>query len=415
MSTDTWLEDAPDEFEQIFDVSSADYTDVVRDDVGVTPMTAVGLFAGIGGVEEGLRRAGAAEAELLVDNWGPAQEVLRDRFPDAKLEGDVATLPAAPKVDLMTAGFPCTDLSQAGRMAGIGGKASGLVTHVFRLLETAQPRWLVFENVRNMLALDGGKAMRYLVDSLEERGYRWAYRLVDSRSTGVAQRRQRVIMLASKTGNPADVLLVDDAGEPEADYFTGDAFGFYWTEGLRGLGWAHDAVPTLKGGSTVGIPSPPAIWVPSAPEGQRLVMPSIEEAEELQGFDRGWTQAADLGKTNGPRWKLVGNAVTVGISEWLGSRLVDPGEHDPSEGRKVDGAKWPLAAWGGNGEVYQSPVSLWPVQKPYKHLLETVDVTNAKPVSHRGAAGFYSRTQKSSLHFKPDFVVDVKHHVDFTA
>ena len=113
------------------------------------PMTAVGLFAGIGGVEEGLRRAGAAEAEVLVDNWAPAQEVLRARFPDAKLESDVGDLVSLPNVDLLTAGFPCTDLSQAGRTAGITGQASGLVSHVFRLLNSAKPTWLVFENVRN--------------------------------------------------------------------------------------------------------------------------------------------------------------------------------------------------------------------------------------------------------------------------
>jgi DNA (cytosine-5)-methyltransferase 1 len=378
------------------------------------PLTAVGLFAGIGGVEEGLRRAGAIHAELLVDNWLPAQEVLRHRFPDAKLEGDVALLSSAPKVELMTAGFPCTDLSQAGRTAGISGNASGLVSNVFRLLESAQPRWLVFENVRNMLVLDGGKAMRYLVDSLEERGYRWAYRLVDSRFAGVAQRRQRVIMLASKTENPADVLLVDDAGEPGPEYFTGSAYGFYWTEGLRGLGWARDAVPTLKGGSTVGIPSPPAIWAPDAEPGHKLVTPSIEEAEELQGFKRGWTSAADLGRTNGPRWRLVGNAVTVGISEWLGRRLLSPGDHDITEGTKMPGGKWPVAAWGSNGEVFMSPVSLWPEPAPYTHLLETVDVALGKPLSHRAAAGFHSRMQRGSLRFDPHFRADVAEHVQAT-
>lgn len=378
-------------------------------------MTAVGLFAGIGGVEEGLRRAGAAESLLLVDNWEPAQAVLRDRFPHADLQGDVAALPSSPKVDLMTAGFPCTDLSQAGLTAGIGGTASGLVSHVFRLLKSAKPRWLVFENVRNMLVLDGGKAMSYLVDSLEERGYRWAYRLADSRSAGVAQRRQRVIMVASKTENPADVLLVDDAGEPGPEYYKGASYGFYWTEGLRGLGWAHDAVPTLKGGSTVGIPSPPAIWVPEAPEGYKLVVPNIEEAEALQGFDRGWTHAAEFGRTNGPRWKLVGNAVTVGISQWLGRRLVSPGEHDASEGTRVPGGKWPLAAWGEHGEVFMSPVSLWPERTPYVHLLETVDVANARPLSHRGAAGFYSRMERSSLRFDDRFRSDVAEHVRVTA
>jgi DNA (cytosine-5)-methyltransferase 1 len=378
-------------------------------------MTAVGLFAGIGGVEEGLRRAGAAEAELLVDNWLPSQEVLRARFPDAKLEGDVAELKSLPKVDLVTAGFPCTDLSQAGRTAGITGKASGLVAHVFPLLKQADPKWLVFENVRNMLVLDGGTAMRYLVDQLEQLDYRWAYRLVDSRSTGVAQRRQRVIMVASKTENPADVLLVDDEGEPDDDYFADNAYGFYWTEGLRGLGWAKDAVPTLKGGSAVGIPSPPAIWVASAPSGRRIVLPTIEEAEALQGFERGWTQAADAGRSNGPRWKLVGNAVTIGVSEWLGRRLLELGTHDPQDGSLVAGKRWPTAAWGGDGKVYASSASMWPIQAPYTGLLATVDHESARPLSNKAASGFYSRMQKAKLRFNEQFRADVADHVKATS
>jgi DNA (cytosine-5)-methyltransferase 1 len=367
-------------------------------------------------VEEGLRRAGAAEAELLVDNWRPAQEVLRVRFPDAKLEGDVAEVESLPKVDLLTAGFPCTDLSQAGRTAGITGKASGLVAHVFRLLPAADPTWLVFENVRNMLVLDRGQAMRYLVNELEERGYRWAYRLVDSRSTGVAQRRQRVIMVASRTENPADVLLVDDVGEPDEDGYADSAYGFYWTEGLRGLGWARDAVPTLKGGSSVGIPSPPAIWIPSADSGRRLVLPSIEEAEELQGFDRGWTATVEHRGFNGPRWKLVGNAVTVGVSQWLGSRLVAPGQHAGDDETQVGvGGRWPLAAWGANGKVFSSPVSMWPIRREYRGLLTTVDRHEARALSNRAASGFYSRMQKAKLQFDLRFREDVADHVRATA
>jgi DNA (cytosine-5)-methyltransferase 1 len=376
-------------------------------------MTAVGLFAGIGGLEEGLRRAGAAGAELVVDNWAPAQEVLRARFPDAKLEGDVAEVESLPAVDVLTAGFPCTDLSQAGRTTGITGTASGLVSHVFRLLGTADPTWLVFENVRNMLVLDHGRAMRYLVDELEDRGFRWAYRLVDSRSAGVAQRRQRVLMVASRTHDPADVLLVDDAGEPDDGHYADTAFGFYWTEGVRGLGWARDAVPTLKGGSTVGIPSPPAIWVADAPSGRRIVLPSIEDAEELQGFDRGWTQAADLGRSNGPRWRLVGNAVTVGISEWLGHRIVDPGVHDAA-GCSPATDRWPLAAWGANGRVYASPVSMWPVRSPYRHLLDTVDHQAARPLSNRAARGFHGRMQSATLRFDERFRSDIADHVRAT-
>jgi DNA (cytosine-5)-methyltransferase 1 len=389
-----------------------------------TPMTAVGLFAGIGGVEEGLARSGAAEAELLVENWTPAQQVLRARFPDAKLEGDVRDVESLPKVDLLTAGFPCTDLSQAGRTAGIRGKASGLVSRVFDLLESADPTWLLFENVRNMLVLDKGEAMRYLVKELEDRQYRWAYRLVDSRCTGVPQRRQRVIMLASRTENPADVLLTDDAGEPPTDlfltsaagepgedYYRDDAFGFYWTEGLTGLGWAQDAVPTLKGGSAVGIPSPPGIWVRAAEPGRKLIVPSIEEAEELQGFDRGWTQAAESSRSNGPRWKLVGNAVTVGVSQWLGSRLLSPGEHDRTNGTLVSDGRWPLAAWGGDGQVFRANTSMWPIRLPYRHILEVVAHESARPVSYRGAAGFHSRMLRSRLRFDKVFMADVAEHV----
>jgi len=266
-----------------------------------------------------------------------------------------------------------------------------------------------------MLVLDDGQAMRYLVAELERRKYRWGYRLVDSRSTGVAQRRQRVILLASRTENPADVLLVDDAGERSPEAYSDEAFGFYWTEGLRGLGWARDAVPTLKGGSTVGIPSPPGIWVPNAPLGRRLIVPGIEEAEALQGFDRGWTQPADLGRSNGPRWKLVGNAVTVGISEWLGSRLVNPGEHDAAEGELVTDGRWPLAAWGGKGKVYRSRVSIWPVREPYRGLLGTVDHRNARPLSNRAAAGFYRRMERATLRFDERFRQDVADHVRITA
>jgi DNA (cytosine-5)-methyltransferase 1 len=358
-----------------------------------------------------LRRSGAAEAELLVENWSPAQEVLRARFPDAKLEGDVRDMRSLPKVDVLAAGFPCTDLSQAGRMAGITGKASGLVSCVLDLLKSANPTWLVFENVRNMLVLDKGHAMRYLVDQLEERGYRWAYRLVDSRSVGVPQRRQRVIMLASRSENPADVLLTDDAGEPDDGHYLDDACGFYWTEGLTGLGWARDAIPTLKGGSTIGIASPPAIWVRAAKPGNRLVTPSIEEAEELQGFSHGWTEPAETGRSHGPRWRLVGNAVTVGVSEWLGDRLRCPGKHDGRDGTLVTDSRWPLAAWGARGRVYRADVSMWPVLVPYRHLLGTIAVESARPLSYRAAAGFYSRMQRSSLRFEEDFRADVAEHV----
>ena len=172
--------------------------------------TVAGLFAGIGGIERGLEAAGG-RAELLCENWEPATAVLAERFPEVPLVGDVRDLRSLPPVDVVAAGFPCTDLSQAGRTKGIQGDASGLVGEVFRLLRRRDVPILVLENVRNMLVLDRGEAMRYLVAELEDLGYRWAYRLVDSRFTGVPQRRQRVIFVASKEIDPRGVLFAASA------------------------------------------------------------------------------------------------------------------------------------------------------------------------------------------------------------
>lgn len=119
---------------------------------GAQSYKVAGLFSGIGGLELGLAAAGHTTS-LLCEIWNPARTVLSNRFPGIKLADDVRTLGALPDdVELVTAGFPCTDLSQAGRTAGIRGEQSGLVVHVFQLLDQHHPRWLVLENVRNMLA-----------------------------------------------------------------------------------------------------------------------------------------------------------------------------------------------------------------------------------------------------------------------
>ena len=101
-------------------------------------------------------------------------------------------------------------------------------------------------------------AMARLVAAFEERGYRWAYRVVSSLGF-IPQRRERVFLVASNSDlDPWDVLFHDDVALPARETsLDTHAHGFYWTEGTRGLGWAPDAVPTLKNGSTVGIPSPP--------------------------------------------------------------------------------------------------------------------------------------------------------------
>lgn len=371
-------------------------------------LNCVGLFAGIGGLEKGLERAGHATLGLCEIEQS-AKTVLEERFPDVPIWDDVTRLSELPPgTDLVTAGFPCQDLSQAGRTAGITGERSGLVDHVFRLSDLHDTPWLLLENVSFMLHLAGGNALGHILDRIEGQGYKWAYRVVDSRAFGVPQRRQRVFLLASHAGDPRDVLLSDDAGEPESMSAEGRACGFYWTEGVRGLGWAVDAIPTLKGGSTVGIPSSPAIVLPNG----MVVKPGIRDGERLQGFEPDYTLPAQRVAKRGMRWKLVGNAVTVDAAEWIGHRLADPIPYDGVSDAKIDsGRPWPKAAYNVGGGRFESHASAWPLHNPAPPLAEFLNMEEVEPLSARATAGFLKRFEASTLRRPKGFVEALHLHL----
>ncbi|MGE3840206.1 MAG: DNA cytosine methyltransferase [Vicinamibacterales bacterium] len=372
-------------------------------------MDTIGLFAGIGGIELGLARAGHRTRMICEIDPGAAR-VLEQRF-DLPVEADIRKLGPFPRVDLIAAGFPCQDLSQAGRTAGIVGKQSRLVGEVFKRLrpKTKEPRWLLLENVPFMLQLQRGRAMRYLVDELESLGFTWAYRVVDARAFGIPQRRQRVLLLASRSEDPRASLFGSDAGVESRAFSGTELCGFYWTEGLRGLGWAVDSVPTLKGGSTIGIPSPPAIW---DPKDGSFSTPDIRDAERLQGFDADWTApAADAqGIRQSHRWKLVGNAVSVPVAEWIGRQLQAPSGSTEAGVPLPRGVPWPRAAWGHRGKVFAVDVSTFPVHTPMPSLREYLRFTR-RPLSLRAANGFLSRARVSSLHFERAFIADLERYV----
>lgn len=369
----------------------------------------MGLFAGIGGIELGLERAGF-EGALLCEVDSAAQAVLEDRFQGVPRHRDITDLENLPEAAVVAAGFPCQDLSQAGRTQGISGSQSSLVEHVFRLLDGASPQWLLLENVSFMLRLDRGGAMAYLVDELTRRGFRWAYRVVDSRSFGLPQRRQRVVLLASREEDPRPLLFGEEAGEPEPPSPEGRACGFYWTEGSRGWGWAVDSIPTLKGGSAIGIPSPPAIWMPDG----SIVTPEIRDAERLQGFEADWTEAASgLKRGNGQRWRLVGNAVSVPVAEWLGERLLaSHPEFDPDDSRELEqGRPWPNAAWGEDGRTHVIERSMWPRAETSTPLAQFLEFEPA-PLSARATAGFLGRAARSSLNISPRLIEALELHLE---
>lgn len=382
----------------------------------------LGLFAGIGGLELGLHRAGFTGPTTLYEHWPSARAVLEHRFPEALRHGDVLKLDNVRGVGVLTAGFPCTDLSQAGRTAGLEGSASGLIRHVLGLLHDAKPTWLLIENVPNMLRLGRGNAIREITRALEEAGYDWAYRTIDSRSFGLPQRRKRVYLLASIAHDPAAVLFREDSPSEDPDAAAlgarrNSAYGFYWTEGNRGVGWAVDAVPTLKGSTTVSIPSPPAVWVPRNGPGHRIVRPSIEAAEVLQGFPAGWTESAPPRD----RWKLVGNAVSVPVAQWIGEGLLVGADAISFEGYdkvpRSPGNPWPRAACHVDGKTWDIGVSEWPRSpvSDYIHLSDLLTEHGHQPLSYRATKGFRDRLRRSNLRYGPEFMAALDEHVEMAA
>ncbi len=372
-------------------------------------MRVAGLFAGIGGIELGLKQAGFTTA-LLCEIDPRAQAVLERRFPGVRLESDVRAISRLPRgIELLTAGFPCQDLSQAGNTAGISGQRSGLVRNVFRLIADGRPPWILIENVPFLLRLDRGSGIAHVTRELEKLGYQWAYRVIDTRAFGLPHRRERVFLLASRVEDPSARLFNLDRSAPDGDEASKLAHGFYWTEGTRGLGWAVDAVPTIKGGSALGIPSPPAIWFPDG----RFATPDIRDAERLQGFPANWTRPAETVGRTSFRWTLVGNAVSVPVARWIGRRLLCE-RATTMKFRQVEtpkGAPWPNAACGGPGlRRFAVDVGAFPVARMVRHLHDFLHF-EARPLSHRAADGFRKRLLQSSLSRPTEFDRDLADYV----
>jgi DNA (cytosine-5)-methyltransferase 1 len=374
-------------------------------------LAVAGLFAGIGGLELGMS-AGGHHADLLVENATAAMHVLRHRFPDTRLASDVRELRSLPATtDLVVAGFPCQDLSSVGRKVGIDGTRSSLVGEVFRLLRTCDAPWVVLENVPFLMSLGKGAALRLVTTTLTELGYRWAYRVVDSNAFGLPQRRNRWYLVASRDGDPRNVLLVDDTEKPSPTREYPDvACGFYWTEGMRALGWAVDGVPPIKCGSSVGVASPPAIRLPTG----RYVTPDLRDAERLQGFPADWTAPAEEVAKPGERWRLVGNSVSVPAAAWIGRRLAAPGVYDGSDDPPWTGAKWPRrAAWADlDGTVHAAGAGPWPEWHDREPLTDFLAYPG-RPLSTRAASGFLRRTARGTLRFPAGFIEELAAYAEY--
>ena len=409
-------------------------------------MRFISLFAGVGGFDLGMERAGH-ECVAMVEYDKQAAGVLAHRFPGVPIFCDVRQVSAddLPDADFLTYGFPCQDLSMAGKREGLNGDRSGLFFEATRLIRGLQKRGLqlaLAENVAGLLSADDGVALARCICELLDCGARdIGWRVLDSQWLGVAQRRRRVFLVADFRGERADEVLAlaeslrghpapsSEAGQRVAPTVTGGAplsstgnerveseaivpavantltkrihkgmnttldeghtpvvcgtldcdcgnaasnqsvdqgmaiVSFQPSIGRNGRGYAGsgEPVPALSGadagatsdmrpcvafgaqnsasqGDSVSEHLAPTLdksKVPAASSGLSVRQLTPRECERLQGFPDDWTAerrkmtldgnrwiAGDIEQqADTPRYRQMGNAVTVNVAEWIGRRI----------------------------------------------------------------------------------------------
>jgi DNA (cytosine-5)-methyltransferase 1 len=178
-------------------------------------LRAVSLFAGIGGFDLALSRAGV-EVVAMVEIDKACQSVLKRHFPNAQGFTDVTKVKGrhlGTGIDLIVGGFPCQDVSVAGKRAGLAGKRTGLFFEAVRIIEEVKPQYVILENVPGLLSSNGGRDMGTVLGTLAQLGYGLAYRVLDAQYFGVPQRRRRVFIVGSlgDWNGPREILF-----EPES-------------------------------------------------------------------------------------------------------------------------------------------------------------------------------------------------------
>ena len=176
-------------------------------------MTFGSLFAGIGGFDLGFERAGMA-CKWQNEINRECNQVRRKHWPDVRMYHDVKEVGAEnlESVNVICGGFPCQDLSVAGKRAGLDGGRSGLWFEFHRVLAELKPKWCIIENVPGLLSSNRGADFDIILRGLEEIGYVGAWRTLDSQYFGVPQRRRRVFIIGHLGGAGGPEVLLESEG-----------------------------------------------------------------------------------------------------------------------------------------------------------------------------------------------------------
>ena len=162
------------------------------------------LFSGIGGLDLGLARAlPDAKHVGMVENHKPAQKVLQRHFEGVHVHDDVRDVAEAAlegrfrdKPNVVVGGFPCTDVSVAGKRRGLKGERSGLYYQMKTIIEGTDPDWVVYENVPGLRS----KGLDVVLADLVEMGYEGAYDGVPASAVGAPHLRDRIFVIGHRPG-----------------------------------------------------------------------------------------------------------------------------------------------------------------------------------------------------------------------
>jgi DNA (cytosine-5)-methyltransferase 1 len=327
-------------------------------------MKAGSLFAGIGGFDLGLERAGIPTA-WQVEIEPRCRSVLRRHFPAALQAEDIETLRPGQleRVDVITGGFPCQDVSVAGARAGLAGDRTGLFYRMMEVIDGLRPAWVVWENVPGLLSSPPpergvpGSDFLAVITALDELGYGGAWTIVDAQHFGLAQLRRRIFgvfasghsgarrageilaIAARLPGNPAP------RRSPQQDpsrTIEGGSNGYSKSRlayTLRSADGPHgrDNTPivavsenqraevrlTERAFSSTGGGGKPGQGYAAAMTQGWVRRLTPRECERLQGFPDDWTaRGVDGPISDSRRYAMLGNAVPPPCAEWIARRLV---------------------------------------------------------------------------------------------
>ena len=161
------------------------------------------LFSGIGGFEEGIKRTQIPYEIVFsseIDKY--AKKSYMANFNVSNLNDDIKLISEndIPEHDILVAGFPCQSFSIAGQKKGFNDSRGTLFFDVIRILKKKKPKYIILENVKNLLSHDKNKTIKFILGQLSDIGYAIDFTLINSSEAGIPQNRDRVYIVGIYNG-----------------------------------------------------------------------------------------------------------------------------------------------------------------------------------------------------------------------